>query len=142
MSCNQKYSGAIKGFLIGSLLVFSLMFVGSKADKFESSKNTIPFDEAVSRLKSDEINEIRIQSGTAEFYKDEQITYATGVTERQITFLFKQAGMNSNIPVNFAPEAKDPLVYLFQILFWLFFLSPPIIVVLLLIIIKKMDAKS
>lgn len=40
-------------------------------------------------------------------------------------------------------NALNPiLLYLFQILFWLFVVSPPIIVVLLLIIIKKMDSKD
>lgn len=40
-----------------------------------------------------------------------------------------------------APNAP-PLFYLFQILFWLFLISPPVIVVLLLVIIKKMDSKD
>jgi hypothetical protein len=34
------------------------------------------------------------------------------------------------------------LFYVFQILFWLFLVSPPVIVVLLLVIIRKMDAKK
>jgi hypothetical protein len=42
--------------------------------------------------------------------------------------------------MTFSDEPTSPLVYLFQILFWLFVISPPVIVVLLLIIIKKMDA--
>lgn len=37
---------------------------------------------------------------------------------------------------------SDLLVRLFQILFWLFLISPPIIVVLLLVIISKMDRKN
>lgn len=37
---------------------------------------------------------------------------------------------------------SDLLIRLFQILFWLFLISPPIIVVLLLIIISKMNQKN
>lgn len=37
---------------------------------------------------------------------------------------------------------SDLLVRLFQILFWLFLISPPIIVVLLLVIIGKMNRKD
>ena len=39
-------------------------------------------------------------------------------------------------------NAPPLLFYVFQILFWLFVISPPVIVVLLLIIIKKMDSKD
>lgn len=139
MYCNQKYSGAIKGFLIGSLLVFSLMFISSKN---QTPKNLVSFDEAVSRIESDNINEVRIKGETAEFFNDEKMSYASGITERQINFLLRQIQTGSNVSVSVAPEARDPLAYLFQILFWLFFLSPPVIVVLLLVIIKKMDAKG
>lgn len=37
---------------------------------------------------------------------------------------------------------SDLLVRLFQILFWLFLISPPVIVILLLVIINKMNRKD
>ena len=40
------------------------------------------------------------------------------------------------------PQDSDLLLRLFQILFWLFLVSPPVIVVLLLVIIRKMDEKK
>jgi len=40
------------------------------------------------------------------------------------------------------PADSDLLVRLFQILIWLFLISPPIIVVLLLVIISKMNRKD
>ncbi|MDQ3800908.1 MAG: hypothetical protein M3384_15795 [Acidobacteriota bacterium] len=144
MSFQQKYSGVAKGFLLGSLLVFSIMYFGSNRGENESpAANVVSFDEAVARIKSDDIREIKIKDGTAEFLKDEQLAYATGVSERQLSLLLRQ--MDSSVEkVSFAPAAdsKHPLVYLIQILFWLFFISPPIIVVLLLIIIKKLDARK
>lgn len=43
---------------------------------------------------------------------------------------------------SFNNSDSDLLVRLFQILFWLFLISPPIIVVLLLVIISKMNRKD
>ncbi|HLM03174.1 MAG TPA: hypothetical protein VK400_19130 [Pyrinomonadaceae bacterium] len=142
MSYLQKHSGVVKGFLLGSLLVFSLMFIVSSGNREEQpAQKTISFDEAVARIETDDIKEIRIKNGTAEFLSDGQLAYATDVSERRMSLLLRQLGSEVE-KVSFAPEPKDPLIYLFQILFWLFFISPPVIVVLLLVIIKKMDAKS
>ncbi len=144
MSCHQKYSGVAKGFLLGSLLVFSIMFFGSNPNSGNLSlPNVVPFDEAVARVKSDDIKEIRIKDGAAEFLKEEQVVYTTDVSEPQILSLFQQSGSELK-KISFAPaaESKHPLVYLIQILFWLFLISPPVIVVLLLVIIKKLDAQK
>lgn len=143
MSCHQKYSGVAKGFLLGSLLVFSIMFFGSNPGKNQSLTNVVPFDEAVARLKSDDIKEVRIKDGTAEFLKEEQVVYTTDVSEPQVLSLLEQSRSELK-KISFAPaaESKHPLVYLIQILFWLFLISPPIIVVLLLVIIKKLDAQK
>ena len=40
------------------------------------------------------------------------------------------------------PADSDLLIRLFQILIWMFLISPPIIVVLLLVIISKMNRKN
>ena len=40
------------------------------------------------------------------------------------------------------PADSDLLIRLFQILIWLFLISPPIIVILLLVIISKMNRKN
>lgn len=141
MYCNQKYSGAIKGFLVGSLLVFSLMLVSSNWNKNQTPKNAVSFDEAISRIKSDNIKKVRLDGRTAEFFNDEMMFSTAIVSDSQAELLFN-AMDSANISVSAAPEAKNPLVYLFQILFWLFFISPPVIVILLLIIIKKLDARN
>ena len=63
------------------------------------------------------------------------------VSENQKIELLEK-GNALNITISLNNDAPNPLFYLFQILFWLFFISPPVIVVLLLVIIKKMDAKG
>ncbi|HEX8367809.1 MAG TPA: hypothetical protein VF604_04520 [Pyrinomonadaceae bacterium] len=143
MYCNQKYSGAVKGFLLGILLMVSLMFVGSNWNKSQSPKNAVSFDEAVLRIKSDDIKEVRIKNRTAEFFKDERFAYSTEVASDYMQeALFEQISSNG-LRVSYASESSaSPFGYLIQILFWMFFISPPVIVVLLLIIIKKLDANS
>ncbi|HEX8249797.1 MAG TPA: ATP-dependent metallopeptidase FtsH/Yme1/Tma family protein [Pyrinomonadaceae bacterium] len=142
MYCNQKYSGAVKGFLLGVLLVVSLSLVGSNWNKSQSPKNTVSFDEAVTRIKADDIKEVRIKNSTAEFYKDEQLVYSTDVVSGSMRQALLEQINSNRLSAGFAPESSSPFGYLIQILFWLFFISPPVIVVLLLIIIKKLDANS
>jgi ATP-dependent Zn protease len=142
MYCNQKYSGAVKGFLLGSLLMFSLMFVGKSLYEYQSPKNTVSFDEAVARIKSDGIKEIRIKNETAEFLKDEQLAYSTVAGSDALKEVLFQQVRSNGLTITFEPQSSNPLGYLIQILFWLFLISPPVIVVLLLIIIKKMDARG
>jgi ATP-dependent Zn protease len=141
MSCNQKYSGAIKGFLIGSLLVFSLMFVGSNREKYSAPKNTISFTEALNRLESNQIREVNLGNNQLHLRDSENVLYSANVSEGQKIELLRK-GNTLNVAMTFSDEPVPPLFYLFQILFWLFVISPPIIVILLLVIIKKMDAKS
>jgi ATP-dependent Zn protease len=141
MYCNQKYSGLVKGFLLGSLLIFSLMFVGKSLYKYQSPKNTISFEEAVNRLQSNRVREINLKNNQLELLDSENVRYSANISEGQKIELL-QKGNTLNVAVTFSDEPSNPLVYLFQILFWLFFISPPVIVVLLLIIIKKMDARS
>jgi hypothetical protein len=144
MYCNKNYSGAVKGFLFGGLLAFSLMLFGSNwlTDQHHSVQNTVTFEEAVARLKSDNIREIRIKNGSAEFFKDERVSFTANVSENQLGGLFNQIDTNVSKVTFQAGESADGRLfgYLIQILFWLFFISPPVIVVLLLVIIKKLDA--
>jgi ATP-dependent Zn protease len=142
MYCNQKYSGVVKGFLLGAVLVFSVMFLGSNSNKYQSTKNAVSFEESLSRIKSDDIKEVRIKNETAEFFKDGQLAFSTSVDSDFMKEALLGQISSNRISVSFAPESSNPLGYLIQILFWLFFISPPIIVVLLLVIIKKMDASS
>ena len=139
MYCNQKYSGIVKGFLIGSLLIFSLMFVGSNLAEHRAPKNAISFDEALNRLQSNRIREINLKNNQVHLLDSENVLYSANVSEGQKIELLKMGNLY-NVSMTFSDEPTSPLVYLFQILFWLFVISPPVIVVLLLIIIKKMDA--
>lgn len=141
MYCNQKYSGVVKGFLLGSLLVFSIVFVGSKLNKYQAPKNAISYDEAVARLQSNRVREINLKNNQLNLLDSENARYSINVSESQKIELL-QKGNALNVAFTFSDEPTNPLVYLFQILFWLFFISPPVIVVLLLIIIKKMDGGS
>ncbi|HEX8734893.1 MAG TPA: hypothetical protein VF721_06195 [Pyrinomonadaceae bacterium] len=141
MYCNQKYSGIIKGFLMVSLVVVSLMYVGSISDRNQAPKNTMSFEEALNRLQSNRVREINLKNNQINLLDAENERYSLNIAEGQKIELLKR-GNSLNVAMTFSDEPTPPLVYLFQILFWLFFISPPVIVVLLLIIIKKMDAKS
>ena len=141
MYCNQKYSGVIKGFLMVSLVVVSLMYVGSSSNKNQAPKNTISFEEALNRLESNRVREINLKNNQINLLDAENERYSLNISEGQKIELLKR-GNTFNVAMTFSDEPTPPLVYLFQILFWLFFISPPVIVVLLLVIIKKMDAKS
>ena len=141
MSCNQKYSGIVKGFLMVSLVAFSLIYVGSISNRNQAPKNTISFEEALNRLQSNRVREINLKNNQINLLDSENEKYSLNISEGQKIELLKR-GNSLNVAMTFSDEPTPPLVYLFQILFWLFFISPPIIVVLLLIIIKKMDARS
>lgn len=67
--------------------------------------------------------------------------YVTGISETQRNTP-REAVKQSTISINLGNESSGAFIYLIQILFWAFLISPPIIVVLLLIIIKKMNDKS
>ena len=141
MYCNQKYSGIIKGFLMVSLVVFALMYVGSITNKNQSPTNTMSFEEALNRLQANRVREINLKSNQINLLNSENERYSLNISEGQKIELLKR-GNALNVAMTFSDEPAPPLFYLFQILFWLFFISPPVIVVLLLIIIKKMDAKA
>ena len=70
---------------------------------------------------------------------DSRYITETSETQKNVT---RETSNSSNITINFDNHTSNAFVYLIQILFWAFLISPPIIVVLLLVIIKKMNDKS
>jgi ATP-dependent Zn protease len=141
MNCRQKCSGKIKWILLGALFLFALAVAGSNIFKNQTAKKAITFDEAVSRVQTGKINEINITGDQINLLDSENVKYRADVSERQKIELLEKGSL-LNVTINLDNEPSNPLLYLFQILFWLFFISPPVIVVLLLVIIKKLDAIS
>ena len=142
MNRKQKILYAVAGFFIGNVILGSLIFGVYYTQDYQSSKNKISFDEALQRIKSKEIKEIKIKSDKAVLIVDEKTNYSTDVSESQIRELFENANY-PGLKTNFEPVNKiDSMERVFQILFILFIISPPIIVILLLVIIGKMKSKE
>ena len=121
MFCKQRNFCMAKGLLIGSIILITLL--GASINKYQSSRNSLTYDEALNRIQTERIREVNIPNNSP--------VKVVSNTEN-----------SSNITINFDNHSSNAFVYLIQILFWAFLLSPPIIVVLLLVIIKKMHDKS
>ena len=141
MNCKLKSFCAFRMFLIGSFIIVPLLLGGLIFKKYQASKRAISYDEAISRIQSNRIKEININNDKINLIGSDNIKYSADVSENQKIELFEQ-GNAFNLRITIDNNQASPMMYLFQLLFWAFFLSPPIIVVLLLIIIKKMHDKS
>jgi ATP-dependent Zn protease len=139
MNCKQINSPFLKGLLFGGIVLMSVLYVSFISRNPESNRN-ISYDEAVQRIRSNEVREINLESDDLSLRDAKNIKYIPSVSETQKIELLNQGNaLNISVTLNDNPP---PFVYLLQILFWLFLISPPIIVVLLFVIIRKMDAKK
>ena len=107
MYCQKNNSCAVKGLMVGLMLLFA-------SGIFSYS------------LIRDERSDAR---------------HITKISETQLT-IPRETVKQSTISINLDNQSSSVFVYLIQILFWAFLISPPVIVVLLLVIIKKMNDKS
>ena len=139
MNCKQNCSLLVKGLLFGGVFLVSLLIV-TNFSKNQPFKTTISYDEAVQRLQSSNVREISIENNKLSLLAAENVEYTPIVNETQKIELLNQGNsLNISVTLNDDPP---PIFYVFQILFWLFLVSPPIIVILLFVIIRKMDAKK
>ena len=139
MNCKQNCSLLVKCLLFGGFFLVSLLIV-TNFSKNQPSKTTISYDEAVQRLQSSDVREISIENNKLSLLDAENVKYTTVANETQKIELLNQGNfLNISVKLNDDPP---PIFYVFQILFWLFLISPPIIVILLFVIIRKMDTKK
>jgi ATP-dependent Zn protease len=139
MNCKQNYSLLLKGLLFGGVFLVSLLVV-TNFSKNQSPATVISYDEAVQRLRSSDIKQINLENNRLNLLNAENVSYSIAANETQKIELLNQGNaLNISVTLNDNPP---PIFYVFQILFWLFLVSPPIIVILLLVIIRKMDAKK
>ena len=129
----------LKGLLFGGLFLVSLMIV-SIINHREPPKNSLSYEEVITLLQANKITEINLKDSQVDLRDSENVKHSVYLSETQKIALLRQ-GNNLNIAVT-AGDDPPALFYLFQILFWLFLISPPVIVILLLVIIRKMDAKK
>ena len=139
MNCKQNCSLLLKGLLFGGVFLVSLFLV-TNFSKNQPSELTISYSEAVQRLQSNDFRKINIENNKLNLLDAENVRYTTAASENQKIELLN-LGNSLNISVNLNDD-PPPIFYVFQILFWLFLVSPPIIVILLFVIIRKMDAKK
>ncbi len=139
MNCKQNCSLLVKGLLFGSVFLVSLLIV-TNFSKNQSPAAVISYDEAVQRLRSSDVKQINLENNQLSLLDAENVKYTTVANETQKIELLNQGNaLNISVTLNDDPP---PIFYVFQILFWLFLVSPPIIVILLFVIIRKMDAKK
>ena len=141
MKSKQKLYYAVAGLVIGNMLLASLAFGIYLVTNYQSTKNEIPFDEAIQRIKAGEIKQINIRENKALLKTSGETNYLTDVSEEQ-EIQIRNIAIDRKLTVNVDVGSKKSFERLFQILFILFIISPPIIFILLLIIIKKMNSKD
>jgi hypothetical protein len=148
MNFKQKLFYAVAGFLVGNLILAAVAF-----GIFYLPKNSLwtpetTYAEAFRRMEAREFKEIKIKDDRIIFLDRNDRQYVIYPTEAEVNRIIRKVP-NEDMRFSVEPYSVQqnepnapPLFYLFQILFWLFLISPPIIVILLLIIIKKMDSKD
>ncbi len=141
MNYKQKLFYAFAGFLLGNIILGSIAYGINYVSNYQSSKNEITFVEALKRIEGKEINKVIIDDKKVEFNSIFDTKYSANLTEEQREKVLQRSGAFGLAQIEFLPKS-DPIASIFQILFWLFFLSPPIIVVLLLVIISKMKSNN
>jgi len=147
MNLKQKLFYAVAGFLAGNLILAMFAFGIFYLPKNGLWTRETTFAEAFRRMEAKEFKEIKIKDNRIIFLDENDRQYVIYPTEAQVNQIIRKV---PNESVRFSVEpytvqhnSPNPLLfYLFQILFWLFLISPPLIVILLLIIIKKMDSKE
>ena len=138
MNCKQSCSLLFKGLLFGGVFLVSLLIVTSFS-KNQSPKTVICYNETVERIPSSGIEEINIADNQLnQLDTDEKFLQ---IEEEVQKVESPDQGKSLIIPLTIS-DSQPPVVYLIQILFWLFLISPPIIVILLFVIIRKMDEKK
>ena len=138
MNCKQICSLLFKGLLFGGVFLVSLLIVTSFS-KNQSPKTVICYNETVERFPSSDIEEINIEDNQLnQLDTNEKFLQ---IEEEVQKVESSDQGKSLNIPLTIS-DSQPPVVYLIQILFWLFLISPPIIVILLFVIIRKMDEKK
>lgn len=146
MKCQQKLFHAVAGLLICNLLFAGLYFgIINLGAQSQPPKNEISYEEAIERLNSKNIREISISNNEAIFTNLEKENFAFHVSEEQVEKILESSA-DKSVTIKFIPaasaSASNPLFYLFQILFWLFFISPPIIVILLILIWRELKERN
>ena len=138
MNCKQICSLLFKGLLFGGVFLVSLLIVTSFS-KNQSPKTVICYNETVEHFPSSDIEEANIADNQLnQLDTDEKFLQ---IEEEVQKVESPDQGKSLNIPLTIS-DNQPPVVYLIQILFWLFLISPPIIVILLFVIIRKMDEKK
>ena len=138
MNCKQSCSLLFKGLLFGGVFLVSLLIVTSFS-KNQSPKTVICYNETVERIPSSGIEEANIADNQLnQLDTDEKFLQ---IEEEVQKVESPDQGKSLIIPLTIS-DSQPPVVYLIQILFWLFLISPPIIVILLFVIIRKMDEKK
>lgn len=147
MNLKQKLFYALAGFLLGNFILASAVF-GFKYYSENSQKN-ISLKDAIYLIENNEIKEVNIISDRAELVNHSGIKLTVeNVLEAQREFLisavtdFNKENQRSSIKVSESPKSFDPLSLLFQILFWLFFISPPVIALLLFLIWRELRERN
>lgn len=147
MNFKQKLSYAVAGFLVGNLILALAAFGILFFPKYGWLNNDMTFAEGVRRMEAREIKEIKLKDDKIIFLDENDWESVVYPTERQVDTIIRKVP-NEGVKFTVAPytvQSNQPspfLIYLFQVLFWLFLISPPLIVILLVIIIKKMDSKE
>lgn len=133
MNRKEKLFYAVAGFLIGNVILVSMIYAFTYAADCQSSKSAASYSEARERIASANVKWVNVK----EYEKADGDSL--GADHPQYLAVVSEALRNELARKSAASNLLDRL---FQILFILFIISPPIIVVLLLVIISKMNRKN
>ncbi len=143
MNLKQKLFYAVGGFLIGNMILASMIFGISYSTKIQTAKDEIPFDEALRRIRSKQIKEIRIKDDNVNLSTDtDNQLNLSELSSNQKDKLLSEAGSITNIQIAFESASSNGFERLFQIMFILFFISPPIIALMLFLIWKELKKRN
>lgn len=150
MKLTKKISYAIIGFVLGSLFLFTIYFGFNNFNSADSHPEEISVDQAIILIKESQIKRVDLNDAEAILTNNHQkqfkFTIGTDMVREQIIDqITEYNSANSKNAISFSETPRNtsnPLLYLFQIAFILFIISPPIIAILLFLILKELKKRN
>lgn len=157
MNGKQIFFSVFGKFSLIVIVLASLIFGIYSISNYESPKNSISYDEALSRIKSREIKQVIFKNNEAKLrFKSKQELIIFKVSEEQeegllnaiteynvtnsqdhIAFSMYPTDTNPNSTFNFNSSDR-----VFQLIFILFIISPPLIVLMLFLIWRELKERN
>jgi ATP-dependent Zn protease len=146
MKCKQNLFTVVTGFLIGNL-VFALLIFGIYT--FLDNQSSISFDEALSRIESNEVKEVNIKDKEANLrFRSGSEVFVSKISDDQQENLLEAVNYHNagnykdSIRLSVFPISANPMDKVFQIIFILFIISPPLIVLMLFLIWRELKVRN